>query len=81
MKRVICEKWALAELTKYCIKVGQRHGKRNIELFTAPNRKRSWISPAPHPSPFTNQTQPGNLKLAIRVLQLKLPVDFKYSVV
>jgi hypothetical protein len=25
--------------------------------------------------------QPGNLKLAMRVLQLKVPLDFKYSVV
>ncbi len=65
-----------------------RHGDRNVERAL---RRASLPSSAPSfpivtsgdcaADPTATYTQPGNLKDAMRVLQLKVPLLFKYSVV
>jgi hypothetical protein len=62
----------------FCIKGGLYRA-----IHTA-KRKRSWIVPAPPETTIKLSEahwQPVNLKLAICVLQLKVPLDFKYSLV
>jgi hypothetical protein len=66
-----------------CIK-GARGTRRSIELFTRPNESGAGLLQPrlkPPSNPGEAHWQPVNLKLAICVLQLKVPLDFKYSLV
>jgi hypothetical protein len=84
MKQAICEKRALAKLPQTEPKSARDavngisgFGQHQIESGAGLLQPRM----KPTSNPEKSHRQPGNLKLAICVLQLKVPLDFKYSLV